>query len=183
MGVYLKWWILATFSVDYPRRNHYYLKKRINLGCNKHYNNRCNKYWIIISCKKILHNSKCVYLFYSCRFYLLPICKNKCELTGTSLVKKNTSTQNKSYQSSFESAILTIHDSVLSLYCQSSGYARGREADLFRKSPCFWDGLWFCPCLGWYSLFSSTIFYSPHQVYQHLLVFRLLLFVVDPNVF
>lgn len=102
MGVYLKWWILATFSVDYPRRNHYYLKKRINLGCNKHYNNRCNKYWIIISCKKILHNSKCVYLFYSCRFYLLPICKNKCELTGTSLVKKNTSTQNKSYQSSFE---------------------------------------------------------------------------------
>lgn len=88
MGVYLKWWILATFSVDYPRRNHYYLKKRINLGCNKHYNNRRNKYWIIISCKKILHNSKCVYLFYSCRFYLLPICKNKCELTGTSLVKK-----------------------------------------------------------------------------------------------
>lgn len=74
MGVYLKWWILATFFVDYPQKNHYYLKEKYKWSMIK----------VMITVLYVLDNYimlegspqiKCVYLFYSCRSYLLPICK------------------------------------------------------------------------------------------------------------
>lgn len=178
MGVYLKWWILATFFVDYPQKNHYYLKEKYKWSMIK----------VMITVLYVLDNYimlegspqiKCVYLFYSCRSYLLPICKTNQNWLELVQLKKT----HLKDQSTFDLAVLTIHDSVLSLCCQSSGCGRGHEAVLSHRLPCFWDGLWFYPCLSWYLLFSLTTFYSPPRVYQHPLVSRLLLFLVDQSVF